>query len=104
MAFPKTRQRRRGARLLRCYQRPNGCVYILPNSIYAQSVAADFNTMEHKLETSQYPSVDSFIADCQLVFDNCRSYNPETTIYSRNATKLEKFLKDQLLDHVKREG
>lgn len=64
----------------------------------------DFNTMEHKLETNQYKTVDAFVADAQLVFDNCRSYNPENTIYSRNATKLEKFLKDQLLDRAKREG
>ncbi|KAF8070598.1 hypothetical protein FPV67DRAFT_1414056 [Lyophyllum atratum] len=64
----------------------------------------DFSTMEHKLETNQYPTVESFVADAQLVFDNCRSYNPETTIYHRNATKLEKFLKDHLLDQVKRES
>ncbi|KAG6842131.1 hypothetical protein C0991_001624 [Blastosporella zonata] len=64
----------------------------------------DFQTMEHKLETNQYPSVDAFVADAQLVFDNCKSYNPETTIYHRNAIKVEKFLKDQLLDEIKREG
>jgi len=60
--------------------------------------------MEHKLETNQYPTVESFLVDAQLVFDNCRSYNPESSIYSRNATKVEKFLKDHLLEHVKREG
>ncbi|RDB25273.1 Histone acetyltransferase gcn5 [Hypsizygus marmoreus] len=65
----------------------------------------DFSTMEHKLDTNQYPTIDSFLADAQLVFDNCRTYNPETSIWARNATKVEKFLKDQLLlEHVKREG
>jgi histone acetyltransferase len=60
--------------------------------------------MEHKLDTNQYPTIDSFLADAQLVFDNCRKYNPEASIYARNANKVEKFLKDFLLDHVKRES
>lgn len=63
----------------------------------------DLSTMEHKLETYQYQSVEAFATDAQLVFDNCRLYNPEGSIYSRNATKLEKFFKDQLSDRVKRE-
>lgn len=54
----------------------------------------DFSTMEHKLETNQYPSMDAFVADGQLVFRNCRTYNPEGSVYARSATKLEKLLKD----------
>ncbi|KAG6833549.1 hypothetical protein H0H87_005200 [Tephrocybe sp. NHM501043] len=64
----------------------------------------DFKMMEHKLDTNQYPGIEAFVADAQLVFDNCKLYNPEHTIYHRNAIKVEKFLKDQLLDEVKREG
>ncbi|KAG6880207.1 hypothetical protein C0992_003871 [Termitomyces sp. T32_za158] len=64
----------------------------------------DFSTMEHKLETNQYPSIEAFLADAQLVFDNCKIYNPEHTIYHRNAIKVEKFLKDQLLEEFKRDG
>ncbi|KAG5654384.1 hypothetical protein H0H81_003208 [Sphagnurus paluster] len=67
-------------------------------------VVSYFHTMEHKLETNQYPTVESFLADAQLVFDNCRLYNPEPTIYHRNANKLEKYLHDHLLDQVKQEG
>ncbi|PFH53843.1 hypothetical protein AMATHDRAFT_83748 [Amanita thiersii Skay4041] len=63
----------------------------------------DFSTMEHKLETKQYSTLDDFTADAQLVFDNCRLYNPEGSIYARNATKLEKFFKDLLADRLKRE-
>jgi histone acetyltransferase len=59
--------------------------------------------MEHKLETHQYPSLDSFIADAKLVFDNCRIYNPEGTIYWKNATKLEKFMQEQVAERMKRE-
>ena len=53
--------------------------------------------MRHKLDINQYPIVESFLADAQLVFDNCRFYNPEDSIWFRNATKLEKYLKDELL-------
>ena len=52
--------------------------------------------MELKLDTNQYPNIEAFLADAQLVFDNCRTYNPDDSIYHKNATKLEKFLKEQL--------
>ena len=52
--------------------------------------------MEHKLDTGQYPNWDAFIADARLVFENCRTYNPEGSIYHKNATKLEKFMNDEL--------
>ncbi|KAG5438583.1 hypothetical protein PCANB_002688 [Pneumocystis canis] len=52
----------------------------------------DLSTMEFKLENNQYDSVESFLHDAKLIFNNCRSYNNETTTYYKNATKLEKFL------------
>jgi histone acetyltransferase len=52
--------------------------------------------MEKKLDANQYQDLDAFVTDAQLVFDNCRLYNPEGSIYARNATKMEKFLKDQI--------
>lgn len=64
----------------------------------------DFNTMEHKLGANQYQNLDAFVDDAQLVFDNCRIYNPDGSIYARNATKMEKFMKEQLTSyHVKQE-
>ena len=38
--------------------------------------------------------MDTFVADAMLIFRNCRTYNPEGSIYYRNANKLEKKLKD----------
>ena len=64
-----------------------------PRSHYSMT---DFATMEHKLDTNQYPNLDLFLTDAQLVFDNCRTYNAEGSLYHKNATKLEKFLKDQV--------
>lgn len=60
---------------------------------------ADLNTMEHKLYTNQYTDVDAFIDDAQLIFDNCRSYNPEDTVYHRSATKLEKYMRDRMKEY-----
>ncbi|KAJ7188073.1 hypothetical protein C8R46DRAFT_1053576 [Mycena filopes] len=63
----------------------------------------DFKTMGEKLEANMYPTVEAFLDDAQLVFDNCRRYNPEGTPYVKNANKMEKFLKDRVADRIKRE-
>ena len=71
---------------------------------FAHVPSLDFSTMEHKLETNQYSNLDAFVDDVQLVFDNCRIYNPEGSIYARNATKMERFVKEQLTSYrVKKE-
>lgn len=56
----------------------------------------DLGAMQNKLEKDLYDSMDGFIYDCKLIFDNCRKYNGETTTYYKNATKLEKFLQQKL--------
>ncbi|TQV96396.1 hypothetical protein V2A60_003195 [Cordyceps javanica] len=56
----------------------------------------DLSTMENKLEADQYPTPEEFIKDATLVFDNCRKYNNESTPYAKSATKLEKFMWQQL--------
>lgn len=30
------------------------------------------------------------------VFDNCRTYNPPTSVYAKSANRLERFVKDSL--------
>ncbi|EST08494.2 Bromodomain protein [Kalmanozyma brasiliensis GHG001] len=60
----------------------------------------DLSTMEAKLENNQYANVDELVADAQLIFDNCRAYNPASSPYAKSATKLEKFLKETLLPKV----
>lgn len=56
----------------------------------------DLSTMELKLENDKYESFEQFLYDCRLIFNNCRSYNAETTTYYKNATKLEKFLNKKI--------
>jgi histone acetyltransferase len=52
----------------------------------------DLSTMEQRLEADSYSTMEDFLYDARLVFNNCRSYNNESTTYYKNATKLEKFL------------
>jgi histone acetyltransferase len=51
----------------------------------------DLSTMEQKLEADKYSTMDEFVYDAKLVFNNCRSYNGDSTTYYKNANKLEKF-------------
>ena len=64
------------------------------NSLYMP----DLSTMEHKLTTHQYRTLEAFAEDAQLVFDNCRLYNPEHTIYAKHADKLEKAFRELMPD------
>ncbi|KAF5393388.1 hypothetical protein D9757_000734 [Collybiopsis confluens] len=43
----------------------------------------DFSTMEHKLDDNQYLTVEDFANDARLVFQNCRAYNAEDSIYHK---------------------
>lgn len=65
---------------------------------YYQVITApmDLSTMETKLENNQYKTVDELCADAQLVFDNCRAYNPRNSPYAKCADKMDKFLKENL--------
>lgn len=58
----------------------------------------DLSTMEAKLEADKYSNMEEFVYDARLIFDNCRSYNNETTTYYKNATKLEKFFFGKVKD------
>lgn len=65
---------------------------------------SDFSTMEHKLDNNQYPVVDDFVSDARLVFDNCRLYNAEDSVYHKCANALERYLNEQLKERIKRES
>ena len=56
----------------------------------------DLSTMEYKLDNNLYHTLDAFVIDALLVFRNCRSYNPEGSTYYKNASKLEKHLREKL--------
>lgn len=51
--------------------------------------------MELKLDSNLYPTLDDFLADADLIFKNCRQYNPEASTYVKNANRLEKYMKER---------
>lgn len=56
----------------------------------------DLSTMEEKLEADNYGTPEDFVKDANLIFNNCRKYNNETTPYAKCANKLEKFMWQQI--------
>ena len=58
----------------------------------------DLSTMEVKLENDAYETMEDFVYDCSLIFNNCRQYNGENTTFYKNANKLEKAVIAKLKD------
>ncbi|KAK4214561.1 histone acetyltransferase GCN5 [Rhypophila decipiens] len=56
----------------------------------------DLSTMEEKLERDQYPTPKDLVHDLKLIFKNCKQYNDATTVYTKCAVKLEKFMWTQI--------
>jgi histone acetyltransferase len=52
----------------------------------------DLATMEDKLNNDKYATVEDFITDAQLIFNNCRKYNGEGSVYVKAAGRLEREL------------
>lgn len=94
----------RCTRLFRRCQTAHGYVLYL-RELYSHPLTQflDFSTIQHKISTNQYKTFDSFVDDAQLVFDNCRLYNPENTVYAKNARFMDQFFKGLLSQHWKQE-
>ncbi|KAM6505395.1 histone acetyltransferase [Fusarium solani] len=56
----------------------------------------DLSTMEARLEAEQYMTPEDFINDARLIFDNCRQFNGENSLYVKCANKLEKYMWQQI--------
>ncbi|KAI9761491.1 MAG: histone acetyltransferase [Chaenotheca gracillima] len=52
----------------------------------------DLSTVEERLERDYYTTPKDLVADLKLIFKNCRQYNDATTVYTKCAVKLEKYL------------
>ncbi|KAG2393321.1 hypothetical protein C9374_006852 [Naegleria lovaniensis] len=56
----------------------------------------DLSSIEQRLNSGYYRTKDIFVSDFRLIFDNCRTYNAETTEYYECANKLEEYFKSLL--------
>ncbi|KRX08151.1 Bromodomain [Pseudocohnilembus persalinus] len=67
----------------------------------------DLKTVEQKLVSNIYQDKDSFIADINRIFNNCRKYNQPDTIYYKAANDLEEYITphlNTLKDNQNQEG
>ena len=58
----------------------------------------DLSTMEDRLEHDYYAMPRDLVNDLKLIFKNCKQYNDATTVYTKCAVKLEKFMWAQIKD------
>ncbi len=52
--------------------------------------------MEKKLDMKQYADLESFERDMMLIFNNCRTYNDDSTPYFKCANTVERDFKQLL--------
>ncbi|KAI0449849.1 histone acetyltransferase GCN5-like protein [Xylaria acuta] len=52
----------------------------------------DLSTIEDKLEHDFYAAPKDLVHDLKLIFSNCRQYNDASTVYTKCAVKLEKYM------------
>ncbi|KAI1293336.1 histone acetyltransferase GCN5-like protein [Xylaria venustula] len=52
----------------------------------------DLSTIEDKLKQDLYTTPKDLVNDVKLIFSNCRQYNDASTVYSKCAAKLEKYM------------
>ncbi|KAI1179634.1 histone acetyltransferase GCN5-like protein [Nemania sp. FL0916] len=52
----------------------------------------DLSTVEERLQQDQYSVPKDLVDDVKLIFSNCRKYNDETTVYTKCAVRLEKYM------------
>ena len=55
----------------------------------------DFGTMSKKLDEGKYTAMEAFARDMELVFSNCRQFNPPTTYPVQCVDTLERTWKKE---------
>ena len=53
----------------------------------------DFGTIGARLKKGHYSTMEEFASDIELVFSNCRKFNPPNTLPTINAEAVEKVFK-----------
>ena len=55
----------------------------------------DFSTISSKLSDGQYSTMEEFAKDVELIFSNCRTFNPPTTYPTQCADIVERDFKKE---------
>ncbi|XP_032222716.2 cat eye syndrome critical region protein 2 homolog [Nematostella vectensis] len=59
----------------------------------------DLSTIEEKLDTSKYATLDEFQSDMKLMFENCLEYNGPDSMYTKMGNTLEAAFNRQIKKH-----
>ncbi|KAI2632731.1 histone acetyltransferase GCN5-like protein [Xylaria nigripes] len=52
----------------------------------------DLSTVEERLHQDHYQAPKDLVNDLKLIYTNCKKYNDETTVYTKCAVRLEKYM------------
>ncbi|XP_077010071.1 bromodomain adjacent to zinc finger domain protein 2B isoform X9 [Tamandua tetradactyla] len=61
----------------------------------------DFSTIREKLNSGQYPNLETFALDVRLVFDNCETFNEDDSDIGRAGHSMRKFFEKKWTDIFK---
>ncbi|KAK3900642.1 GCN5-related histone actyltransferase [Staphylotrichum tortipilum] len=64
----------------------------VPNYYNVITSPMDLSTVEERLEHDSYAASKNLVDDLKLIFSNCRQYNNATTVCTKCAVKLEKYM------------
>ena len=56
----------------------------------------DLKTMDNRVESNYYKTLEMFSADFTRMVENCRTFNDPKSVYCKCANKLEQFYKGRL--------
>ncbi|KAJ1968606.1 hypothetical protein IWQ62_001146 [Dispira parvispora] len=62
----------------------------------------DLETVGKKLEAHQYPTVEAFVADIQLIFDNCFLFNPPENFMHAQGKRVQASFRRMMSDFYKK--
>ncbi|CAG8932189.1 unnamed protein product [Penicillium salamii] len=65
----------------------------LPDYYTVITSPMDLSTIEERLDGDFYTGPKDLVHDLQLIFSNCRQYNDATTVYTKCAVQLEKYMR-----------
>ena len=65
-------------------------------TISIHSTFSDLQTIDQRVGKKYYTTLCKFIGDVMRIFENCRIFNPENSLITKNADNLESYFIQKL--------
>ncbi|EGD79278.1 hypothetical protein PTSG_12911, partial [Salpingoeca rosetta] len=69
---------------------------IAPDYYQVVEEPMDLKTLGRNVNDNKYIRLEEFVADCTKIFDNCRFYNEEDTLYYSEANRLQEYFERRM--------